>query len=569
MLSKQFALFGLAVVLSGCQTAPSGSEGGSLNQPDTRPVDPTLAALPYVEVEAEACRTDGTAAPESTVLNTAASEASGRRYVQLNPGQRLAVPAPMAGNSLVVRVSWPGPEDGSLEVTAAGVKSSVTLTSRYSWDYGPAQWGTSDVWAGVDGPARHYWDEVNLRTPDYRAGSEVVLTNPAGSAEAVLVDLIDFEAVPGAVVPPPGCLNFADLKPDTTGQTDVSALLQQALDQAQGRVVYVPEGTYLIGAVYLGGAHLQGAGLWRTRLVGPYCQLRFAGKTARVSDLALFGETQVRDDTSEQDDAFSGNPGPGTVLERLWIEHKKSAFWVGTWGGKNPVNGLTVTQCRVRDTMAEGLTLGSGTTGSTVKDCLFRNTGDDALVALSPKDGGPSGGSNSFIANLVQSAWLGSAIALYGGGPLLVEGNVLRDTVTAGSGIAVASTFGTWPFVGPVDIRGNVLVRCGAHENDAWGATGAIRLAAIDSPLGTAQMVLADNVVISPLECAVSIQGPQAIGGVRFRGLRVTGLGPEAPVVDVKANAQSGEVVFTGVELPDGSVESRKAFPQGKRTLFF
>lgn len=447
--------------------------------------------------------------------------------------------------------------------------ATLALTSRYAWVYGSGGgWGTNDVWRQTSGPPRHFWDEASAVTLPMAAGSELTLANPQASKGTVLVDLVDFELRPPLLPPPEGAVSFADWNPDPSGKTDVTEKLQSALDRAKGRVLYIPEGTYRIAEVYLPAVTVQGAGLWRTRLVGPLSQLRFEGKTASVSDLAIFGDTDTRDDTSDEGNALAGTPGPGSTVERVWVEHKKCAFWVGPWGGKTVVTGLTIAECRFRNLMADAVNLCSGTKGSTVRGCLIRNSGDDALAAWSPKNGGPAGGANTIEGNLIQLPWLASGIALYGGGPFLVRGNVVKDTVTTGSGIYLSANFGAWPFAGLIEVRDNLLIRAGAHESDAGGSTGAIRLLAFDGAMTGGRFVFTDNTVVDPLESAVSIHGPRNLGVVTFTGLRVLNLRQGANVLDLKRNASGGEAVFSGVAI-EGEGDDRQRFPGGAAAFTF
>jgi hypothetical protein len=526
-------IFAASLLLAACSTAPPAPEAPS------RP-DPIPFPLPYAELEAESARTDGVVSERSTALYDVAAEASGRRFVTLNHGQRLVLTLPTDADSVVVRFSLPSGKPASLDLEG----TALHLTPRFQGVYGQPKWGSANVWRDPPGRGlqRHFWDEVSARVPLLKAGAEAALVNT--SSEPVLVDFVDFEKVPAALQAPPGSLSFADFHPDATGTKDVTDLLQKALDQAKGRPVYIPEGVYRIDAVFLPAVTVQGAGLWRTRFVGPACQFRFAGKTAHLTDLALFGETTTRNDTSDEENAFSGAPGPDSSVERVWVEHKKCAFWVGNWGSKSPVTGLTIVDCRFRDTMADGVNLCSGTTGSTIRGCLVRNTGDDGLAAWSPRAGGPAGGGNVMEGNVVQLPWLASGIALYGGGPFTVSGNLVKDTVTTGSGIFIAASFNAWPFQGAVDVKNNVLVRCGAHESDPGGPTGAIRVLGGDAPLTGAALTFTSNTIVDPLESAVSFQGPQPLGALTFHGLVVNGMSEGTRVVDIRGDA-SGSAVFT------------------------
>ena len=527
-----------AALLAACSSTPPRPV--SEQQPDPQPFP-----LPYTEIEAETGVTTGRVSSFSTDLYDPGAEASGRRYVTLAPQTDLKVTVPSKADSVVIRYSLPSGKDGKLTLTTLAGAVDLRLTAKFQGVYGQPKWGSVNVWRdqASGGQKRHFWDEASRQIPEFSGGFQV--TN-AGN-DPVLIDLLDFEKVAPAVAAPAGSVSFSSFRPDATGQKDVTDLFQKALDQAKGGVLYVPEGTYRIDSVSLANVTVQGAGLWRTRFVGPASQFRFSGKTARVADLAVWGETTTRNDTSDEENAFAGQPGAGSVVERVWVEHKKCAFWVGNWGSQTPVTGLTIAGCRFRDTMADGVNLCSGTSNTTVSGCLIRNTGDDGLAAWSPKNGGPAGGGNTFDGNLVQQPWLANGIALYGGGPFTVKGNVVKDTVTTGSGLYIASAFNAWPFQGTIDVRQNLLIRCGAHESDTGGPTGAIRVLAAETPLTSVSITFADNTVADPTESAVSFQGPLSVGDLKFSGFNVTDLAPNAQVADIRGNAQ-GSASFSGLD---------------------
>lgn len=547
--------------LAGCSSPEASSGGGAGAVPYALEV-PVALPLPYSELEAEDGAGTGTLSVFETSLHTPGAEASGRRYVSLAPGQAWSWTVPQTADSLVARVSVPDSVDGqgqdaSLDILQGNtVVGNLAVTSRYSWEYGTPRWGTTDVWPDLpaSGLPRHFWDEASTRlSANLETNSEVTLRN--SSSLTILIDLIDLESVPAPVARPAGSVSVADFGAVADGVTDDTGALQAALTAAAGGILFIPEGTYLVRSLTVGNVNVQGSGLWRTRLVGPESRFRFSGGKARVADLAVFGETSVRNDFSDSENAFSGNPGPDSLIERVWVEHKKCAFWVGVWNNQLGPTRLRITEGRLRNLMADAVNFCSGTTQSMVDNTLVRGTGDDALAGWSPLSGGPSGGNNTWAFNHVQSPWVASGIALYGGGPFRVEGNTIRDTVTTGSGLYVSSNFGAHPFTGALELRNNLLIRAGAHESDPGGTTGAIRVLAADKDMTGATIAFTDNAVVDPLESAVSIQGPWNVGKLTFSGLSIT----NAPyVADVKPNAK-GSAVFSDVTMTGSTLGWRNS----------
>ena len=528
--------------------------------PDANAGLPYALALPsalpraIATLDAESARTTGKLSAPSTALHTPGAEASGRRYVSLAPGESITWRTPIAGNSVVARVSFPDSadgagRDGTLELQIDGRPvAAMPVTSRYSWAYGQPVWGSFDVWSSEPRRAlpRHFWDETSLLVPSpFAANATLTLVNPSASAQTVLIDFIELEAVPAPLSVPENALSFADYAPAADGVTDDTQKLERALADAaqQQRTLFVAPGKYRINSVELSGGTLQGAGMWHTRFVGPRAQIHFTGGTASVSDLAIFGETSHRNDKSDDGNAFSGRPGDNTAIARVWVEHMKCAFWVARAKEERGPSKLRITECRFRNLMADAVNFCNGTTDSIVDNTEVRNSGDDSLAAWSPRHGGPPGGHNTFAYNRIQLPWVANGIALYGGGPFRVIGNTIADTVTTGSGIYVSANFDAHAFAGLIDIADNTLLRTGAHESDMGGPTGAIRLLAAEQDMTAAQFQFRNNTVVAPLESAVSLQGPHAISGLHFEGLNVT----DAPLlVDVRPDAR-GEAELSHV----------------------
>jgi hypothetical protein len=506
---------------------------------------PDALPLSVTQLEAEAGDTTGTVRESDPPSHSRGGEASGGSYVELAPGQTLTLHSPVAADSLVVRFSYPdSPEgaglDGSIDVQVGGTTvGSLPVTSRFSWEYGSGRFGTANVWSSnpADGNPRHLWDESSLRlAAAIDENTEVGLSNPAGSGQSVYIDLIEFESIGEAVPAPPDSISLADFAPAADGVNDDSKALQSAINQASAmnRTLYVPEGTYRIGSISVLAGTIQGAGMWRTRFVGKGARLQMTGGTVHLADFAIFGETTTRNDASQADNAFDGIPGADSLIERIWIEHTKCAYWVAG------ATRLRISGCRFRDLMADAVNFCGGVHQSTLDNNQIRNSGDDSLAAWSPSSGAP-GDHNLFAHNTIQSPWLANGISLYGAGPFQVVGNTIKDIAAGGAGINVAANFGSHPFRGLVDVRDNEIVRCGASS----GAPGAIQLSAYDADMTDGQFVFTHNVVRAPLGPAVSCEGPRQLSNVLFTDLQVN-----APWVAYVSSNAIGAATFENVTVP-------------------
>ncbi len=90
----------------------------------------------------------------------------------------------------------------------------------------------------------------------------------------------------------------------------------------------IPPGTYLDATTVLDveNVAVHGAGMWRTTLRGASARFVCGGGACQVSDLALLGETVLRDDGASVP-GISGSFGTGSGLANVWIEH----FTTGAW----------------------------------------------------------------------------------------------------------------------------------------------------------------------------------------------------------------------------------------------
>jgi parallel beta-helix repeat protein len=127
-------------------------------------------------------------------------------------------------------------------------------------------------------------------------------------------------------------------------------------------------------------------------------------------------------------------------VSNIWIEHDKVGAWMD-----GPMDKLTFSGMRIRDTTADGINLHGGVTNSTVTNSDIRNTGDDGIATWA--DSGIGADANDTISdNTVQLQMLANGIAIYGGHDNTVSGNLVEDTgITQGGGITVAQRFSSTP----------------------------------------------------------------------------------------------------------------------------
>jgi hypothetical protein len=504
------------------------------------------AALNYVELEAEAGKTDGKVSGVDTTLLSVEAEASGRQYVRLEKeGQSVEWVAPSTADSIVVRYSIPDSSDGkglesNLKLYINGVfQQDIILTSKYAWVYGDFPWTNRPG----NGKGHKFFDEVHAKMTEIQPGDVISLKMEGEDLAAyTLIDLIDLEKIPDPIVKPENYLSIEDygaISGDGEDDTEaVTACMRAAKEAETG--VWIPEGEYLIRSIRVDNVTFQGAGMWYSIFVGAQSRFICSGNYCKFYDFAIFGETSSRDDNSATDNAFSGVAGYGSVLDGIWIEHKKCGFWVGEPSNKVPTNNLWIRNCRIRNLMADGINLCNGTSNTVIENCSLRYTGDDSLATWSANNAIMGCNNNIFRNNTIQLPWLASGISIYGGSNHLIENNLVKDTVTGGSGIYISTNFTPITLAGTITASHNTLIRCGSNECYTGYVPGAIRILAYDSDI-KAKIIVKDINIVDAVKSGITIQGPKKMTNVSFSDIRIDGA--KAYGIQIQSNA-SGSASF-------------------------
>jgi hypothetical protein len=336
------------------------------------------ADLPYSEVQAESSATNGSAIGPSYAAGQFADEASNRKAVTLQgSGKYVTFTTPVATNSIDFRYSIPDTGDGSvytapLSLYVNGTKQpDVTLTNAYSWYYGSYPFTNSP-----GSNPHHFYDEAHrLLDTTYPAGTTFTLQVDAGdSASSYTIDFADFEQVAAAKAQPSGSVSVTDKGADPTGAADSTSAFNAAIAAAgSGGTVWIPAGTFKVpGHIMVNNVTVAGAGMWRSTVTG--AAPGFYGNSApsastgvHLQDFAIFGDVQERND-SAQVNGIGGAMSNSTV-SNVWIDHLKVGAWMD-----GPMDKLTFSGMRIRDTTADGINFHGGVTNSTVANSDIRNT---------------------------------------------------------------------------------------------------------------------------------------------------------------------------------------------------
>ena len=462
--TRLFTFLGLVMVLTRSAQAFSG------------------ATVPWTTYEAENMTVSG-----GTILGplygpgNVASESSGRKCVQLNgSGQYIELTAQAAANSMVVRYSVPDTASGvgtnyTISLYTNGVfAAKLTLTSMYSWRYGSYGNGQPAFSNNPgNGSPRNFFDEVRLIGLHLNPGDRLRLEEDAGDTAAYYnIDLVDLENVAPPLTAPPNSVSIISYGADTNGISDSTAALQNCINAAAGKTVWAPPGTYLItGTINLpSNTSVQGAGMWYSTLVGSpslyntspsrRITLNGGGSNIHLSDFAIVGFLNYRND-SEANDGLGGSYGTGSTISRIWVEHTKTGAWLVN------SSGLVVSDCRFRDTEADGINLCVGMQGTVVTNCTARGTGDDCFAVWPATYTGQTytPGLNVITRCTALVPFLANGGAIYGGVSNRIEDCQFSD-ITYGCGILISTTFpvGGNTFSGTTVAQRCDLIRCGGYD---------------------------------------------------------------------------------------------------------
>lgn len=500
------------------------------------------ATVPYVTYEAENSAYTGTLLGPSYAANTVQAESSGRKTVRLNStGQYVQAAATATANSLVVRYSIPDTADGvgqdaTISLYVNGVfKQKLNLTSKLSWQYGDPAASTSNT--PSIGTPRNFYDEVRVKGLTINAGDTVrVQRDVTDTAATYDIDLMDMENVAGPLAQPANSLNVKSAPYNAVGDgtADDTIAIRTAINDAiaQGKTVWIPAGSYkLTSFIYsIHDVTIQGAGMWHTTFVGNAATYNGTAATSRIglmaggsnvhlNDFAITGALNHRTDTDDND-GIGGFFGTGSSIDHVWIEHTKVGMWI------KDTSGMTISNARVRDTLADGINLYRGVRSSTVSNSAMRGTGDDAF-AIFPAYTATQAyapGLNVITHVTAVAPYRANGVGIYGGDSNSVDNSLFQD-IPYGSGVLISSTFFQTggvttqaTFSGTTVVRDSDLIRAGGTETLAAVQFGLTKAPIAGVSLSNLQMI--DNPY-----AGIRVHGTKALTNATATGLTVTNFG--------------------------------------------
>lgn len=253
------------------------------------------------------------------------------------------------------------------------------------------------------------------------------------------------------------------------GRTDNRAAIQRAIDtaRAQGKAVYVPEGTFLHrGTLTLNGVDLVGAGSRSVlKAIGAASSdqqaLILTGSGASVRNITLDSDATTRGGSGNSSKIHVNN-GHNFEISNVTILNAMGAGIIIQNGSSRGV----VRNNLIRSTNADSIHMSGGASYIQVLNNRIENAHDDGIAVVSYQRQ-PTMVSNITIrSNTVLNNEWGRNISVVGGQNVVIEKNYVDGNLAGRAGIYIASewSYATWG-VRNVTVAENVVRRAGGYQS--------------------------------------------------------------------------------------------------------
>jgi hypothetical protein len=489
--------------------------------------------MPYVRYEAENGMS-GSGAVSRTAFDfnpeTTASEASNQHYIGLPVnGSYVQWAVSNAADGVALRFTLPDNATGagvtgSLHIYVNGTYSTnVNLGSYWAWTY----FVSSNPQNTPGARPRMRFDEIHFRLPSsLRPGDVLKIVKANGDAYEYGIDFVEIESIPAALTQPSGYVNVttygangSDSFSDTTAFNNAWAAAKSA-----GTGLYIPPGKYILSSQWsLGdssGISIQGAGIWHTELFFSTKAVGAGGifvgeNTSRLNISHLYmnsalNERHIVAGQVSNYKAFNGCFGSNSSIRNVWLNHFEAGVWMGDYTSPIQVTtGFEFVSNRVRNTYADGINFAQGSSSNTVRQCSFRDTGDDSMaVWTSNSSGAPEGHHNRFYNNTVEFTYRAGSVGIFGGYGHEIHHNILKDGIES-SGIRFTEDFSGYNFTNNtgIYIYENSLIARGTSL-DLWNMPrGAIEI----SGAGVRNLYFENNTISNSPRHAIQLRGGQSL----------------------------------------------------------
>ncbi len=463
------------------------------------------ASTPFTSLEAEAGTLGGGATivavttPPVSQYSSPELEASGHAYVLLNNDGQYVQWTNNTGQDITainLRSTIPdapggGGIDSTVDLYVDGVyRQSFPVNSHQNYCYeeiGVNYNDQTDKTPAAGYYPRDFWNDTHAfvsGAPIAPGSTFSFRMESDDNASYYGIDVVDVENPPPALSEPANAISITDapynavagnMSVDNTGA--INACFAAA--QAQGKIAWIPQGTFYFSAVNGGlqatGITIEGAGPWYSTLY----RVTPANNTQGIANI-IEGVSCTLENVLLDCNAVSraGNNNNGAVdfsgdnwlVDNVWIQHVTSSFWCA---GNNGV----AENCRTLSTWADGGNFnnvqdsrGIGT-NLTYRNNFVRGTGDDAMAINSVNYNVDGGGNTTYYTmmqnityenNTAIAPWGGQCMGIYGGFNDVVRNNLLEDSPRF-DGLGVTRFGVNGSDLISASVTNNTLLRCGGN----------------------------------------------------------------------------------------------------------
>jgi len=413
------------------------------------------AQMPYTRYESEDAVLGGGAiihgpSYDQTLLE---SEASNRKYVSLTAtGDYMKWKVTKEAEGMVLRFSIPDSSIGggisrslSMYVNGSHI-ANLQLTSHFAWQYFDVNNNPSNN-PSVGRP-RMRFDEYRMVLPDTLfVGDTIKLEKDSADISSYYgIDFIELEPIPVEITKPAGYLDVTappyNAVPNNGSNcfTAFNSCITAASNAHTG--MYIPKGRYTIsgGLSLKSNLTIQGAGEWYTELYFSSSSnggLSANGTNVKVSDLYM----ECANTQRQTYRGLGGYWGIGSRVENVWLTHFETGAWIANYSTSDVTDSLVISNCRIRNTYADGCNFARGTKNSILEYCSLRNNGDDAMATWSSDSSlVPSCFGNIFRFNTIENTYRANGLGIYGGRGHIAHHCIIKDNLYD-SGIKLNSVF--------------------------------------------------------------------------------------------------------------------------------
>jgi hypothetical protein len=457
------------------------------------------ATTPFTSMEAESGFLGGGAtvvsltSPPTNEYSSPQLEASGHAYVQLttigqyvqwtnNTGQnitainlRSCIPDAPAGGGIT----------STIDLYVNGTfRQAFSVNSQQNYCYEGTNYNGQVDKNPADGDPRGFWNDTHefISGAPAAPGQTIRFQMDSSNAAAFYyIDVVDLEAPPAPLNQPANSFSILAFgavsnNPAVDNTTVINNCFSAC--RAQGRIAWIPQGTFYIsansGGLNAAGIAISGAGPWYSTIYR-FTPANNQQIIANIIDATSCTLANVCLDCNSWSRAGNINDGAvdfsGTnwVVTNVWIQHVTSSFWCAG------VNGLAV-NCRTLSTWADGGNFNNVQSDNGIgmnlvySNNFVRGTGDDAMAINSVHYNVNGSTTNyyttmsniTYVNNTAIDPWGGKGIGLYGGVNDLVANNLLCDSARyLGLGVTRFGVNGS-DLLSAI-VTNNTLLRCGGN----------------------------------------------------------------------------------------------------------